>query len=86
MSNQSPEKTYRLGNVSASVFKKTIEPKEPNGQERVVRSVALQRSYMDGDERKYTSSFGLGDLPNALRVLKLAYEFVEIAEVDVTAA
>jgi hypothetical protein len=34
------------------------------------RSVVLQRSYKDGDDRKQINSFGLSDLPTAIRVLQ----------------
>ena len=72
-----PEKTFRIGNVSASVFVN-------NGSEdREFRSVNVQRSYMDGDKRKYVSSFGLADLPNAIRALQLAQSFVENQEAAV---
>lgn len=75
MSKQSPERTFRIGNVSASVFLQ-------KGGEREFRTVALQRSYLDGDERKYSSSFALQDLPTAVRVLQMAQAHVEEAEVS----
>lgn len=87
MANQSPEKTFRIGRVSASVFKNTIEIKDgpSSGQKRVVRSVNLQRSYQDDEGKwEYTSSFQLADLPAAVRVLQLAQQFVESQEADTT--
>ena len=59
-----PEKVFRLGNVSASVFANEIEG---DGEPRTVRSVNVQRSYQDGDKTKYVSSFGVADLPRAIR-------------------
>lgn len=87
MANQAPEKTFRIGRVSASVFKNTLEIKDgPSaGQKRVVRSVNLQRSYQDDDGKwEHTSSFQLADLPAAVRVLTLAQQFVESQEADTT--
>ena len=78
----SPEKTFRIGAVSASVFVNTVES---DGGKRKFRSVNVQRSYRDGDETKYSSSFGLGDLPQVMRVLELAQSHVETHEADATA-
>lgn len=85
MANQAPEKVFRIGLCSASVFKNTIEPKDGKGQKRTVRNVNLQRRYQDdkGDWQTSTS-FGLSDLPVAIRVLELAQAFVENVEADAT--
>ena len=80
MANQKPEKVFRIGFVSASVFANEVP--SDNGT-RTVRSVNLQRRYKDGDETKYSSSFGLGDLPQVVRVLQLAQHHVEQHEADV---
>ncbi len=74
---KSPEATYRIGNCSASVF---VNESSGNGQKRKFRSVSVQRSYKDGDERKFVSSFGLNDLPSVIRVLQLAQTHVETKE------
>lgn len=79
--SKSPEKTFRIGSVSASVFVNRVQG---DGGKREVRNVNLQRRYKDGDEWKSSSSFGLADLPQAIRVLQLAQEHVESAEADVT--
>ena len=64
-----PEKTFRMGAVSASIFVNEYEVGEGKRKtKRSRRSVVLQRSYRDGDEWKQTNSFGLGDLPAAIRV------------------
>lgn len=73
----SPEKVFRIGFVSASVF---VNEAESNA--RQFRSVNVQRSYRDGDETKFTSSFTLAELPLAIRVLQLAQERVEQAEAN----
>ena len=75
-----PEKVFRIGYVSASIFVNEIETE---GGKRTVRNVNLQRRYKDGSEWKSASSFGLGDLPCALRVLQLALQHMETVEAEV---
>ena len=80
MAKQKPEKVFRVGYVSASVFANA------SGSEsgREFRNVTLQRSYQDDDgKRQYTGSLALGDLPNAIRVLQLAQSYVESQEAEV---
>ncbi len=78
--SKAPETTFRLGNVSASVF--VNEVNGDGGKKRKFRSVNVQRSYRDGDETKFVSSFGLSDLPTAIRVLQLAQAHVEAKEAE----
>ena len=79
---KSPEATFRLGNISASVF--VQEAGGSSGSpKREFRSVNIQRSYRDGDETKFVSNFTMGDLPAAIRCLQLAQEHVEEREVGV---
>ena len=72
-----PEAVFRIGFVSASVFVHDVDT--DNGQ-RAIRSVNLQKRYRDGDETKYTTSFGLCELPQVMRVLQLAQQHVEMRE------
>ena len=72
-----PEAVFRIGFVSASVFVHDVET--DNGK-RSLRSVNLQKRYKDGDDVKYTASFGLAELPQAMRVLQLAQQHVESRE------
>lgn len=78
-SSKSPERVFRVGHVSASVF---VNEVESEGGTREFRSVNVQRSYRDGDETKFTSSFTLAELPQAIRVLQLAQQHVEQAEAE----
>lgn len=79
--SKSPEKIFRIGSLSASVF---VNQVEAEGGKRLVRNVNLQRRYRDGDGWKSSTSFGLSDLPVAIRVLQLAQEHVEHAEAEVS--
>ena len=79
--SKSPEATFRIGNCSALVF---VNEMDGDDTKRKVRSVNVQKSYKDGDQRKYTSSFGLGELPSAIRVLQLAQQHIEKHEAEVT--
>ena len=73
-----PEAVFRVGYVSASVFVHDIETDDGK---RAIRSVNIQKRYKDGDgEVKYTTSFGLAELPQAIRVLHLAQQHVESRE------
>ncbi len=76
-----PEKVFRIGAVSASVF--VNEVKTDSGK-REIRNVNLQRRYRDGDEWKSSSSFGRADLPQALAVLEMAMKHVATEEAEVT--
>ena len=76
-----PEKVFRVGLVSASIFKNEVET--ANGK-RDMRNVTLQRRYHDGDVWKNASSFGLAELPQALAVLELAFRYLGNKEADVT--
>jgi hypothetical protein len=65
-----PEKKFRAGAVSATVWMNSTEKGS-------FPSVQLSKSYMDKEKNwKETSSFGANDLPKALLVLNEAYRFV----------
>lgn len=76
-----PEKTFRIGLCSASVFVNTV-PKKDGGEERTYRSVSLQRRYRDGDNWKTSTSFALADLPAAIAVMQMAMNHVASQEAD----
>ena len=80
MSQRKPEKVFRIGFVSASVFAREVDTDDGK---RTLRSVNVQKRYMDGDEAKYTSSFSLAELPQAIRVLQLAQQHVEASEAEI---
>ena len=77
-----PERMFRIGRVSASVFAKEVENE---GVKRTVHNVDLHRSYFDKKEEKWekSSSFGLTELLQAQAVLQQALEYVTEAEAAV---
>ena len=79
--SKKPEKVFRVGFVSASVFAHEVET---DGGQRTIRNVSLQKRYLDGDEVKYTSSFNQGELPQALHVLTLAQQYVDAQEAELS--
>ncbi len=71
-----PERKFRAGAISATVWKNQAE----NGE---YRTISLERSYTDKDGAwKSTNSMRLNDLPKAKLVLEKAYEFLVLAEVS----
>jgi hypothetical protein len=79
--SRTPEKVFRIGAVSASVFLNHVEEKR-----RPVYSVNLQRRYRDGEEWKSSSAFGLAELPQAITALNLAMDYVVGQEADSSSA
>ncbi len=78
-----PERVFRIGSVSASVFVNEIETE---GGTRRLRNVSLQRRYRDADdgEWKSASSFGLAELPQALAAMEMAMQHVAGKEAGVS--
>jgi len=74
-----PEKVFRIGSVSASVFVNEVDQGK-----RHMRNVNLQKRYRDGDEWKSSTSFGLAELPQAMAVLDLATKYVADKEAEVS--
>ena len=71
-----PEKSFRMGACSASVFVNEAE----GG--RQFRSVSLQRRYRQDDEWKTATTYTLTDLPNAIAVLQMAMAHIAERETD----
>ncbi len=67
---QAPEKKFRAGAISATVWKNP-------GKTGEYRTVQLTRSFRDkNDTWKTTSSFRINDLPKLSVVANKAYEFL----------
>ena len=71
--------------MSASVFINAVQQEGNNGSyTRRFRTVTIQRSYKDEQgNTKYVSSFGLGEIRNAIRVLELAAQHLEGKEATI---
>lgn len=70
-----PEKSFRFGSCSASVFVKKASPKG-SATDQPFYTVSLQRRYKDGEAWKTSNSFTLSDLPAAIAALQLAMTYV----------
>lgn len=69
-----PDKAYRLGLISASVFTNEIST---DGGTRTARSVVLQRRYRDGNgEWQSTNSLNASDVPAAICVLQASQAYL----------
>ncbi|MFH1450977.1 MAG: hypothetical protein ABIF92_03275 [archaeon] len=67
-----PEKKFRAGGVSATIWQNTSEKGN-------YATVKLSRSYLDKDKAwKETNSFKQTDLPKAVLVLQKAYEYLQL--------
>jgi hypothetical protein len=77
-----PVKTFRYRGISASIFENETHQ---NGQPHRFYKVNLQRAFKQGEEYKHNSSFSREDIPIAIHVLQLAWQFVLEAEHSQTA-
>lgn len=70
-----PEKAFRIGAISATVWTNKIKKKD--GSEAEVRSITFKRSYQDKEGAwKDSNSLRTMDLPKATLVLNKAYEYI----------
>jgi hypothetical protein len=68
--------------LTATAKRTAVTDATADDGQRSIRSVSIQKRYKDGDEVKYTSSFNLAELPQAMRALKLAQTYVESEEAE----
>lgn len=72
-----PEKKFRAGSISATIWKNAGTSKD--GKPVEYRTISLQRSYTDKTGAwQSTSSLRLNDLPRASLVLNKAYEYLAL--------
>ena len=70
-----PEKKFRAGAVSATVWSNDAVTKE--GKPSTYRTVSIERNYKDkADKWQSTNSMRVTDLPKASLVLQKAYEYL----------
>lgn len=79
--SQLPERVFRIGMITASVFARKIE--RAGEADRVVRSVSIQKRYLDNGETKFSSSFGLNELPQALECMRLSMHYLARVEAEI---
>ena len=73
-----PEKKFKAGAVTASVFANEIETRSGKAS---VKSVSLQRAYKDRDGNfQNTASLRANDIQKAVLVLGKAYEYLVMGE------
>jgi hypothetical protein len=77
---QPPEKTFRAGTVSASIWRKEVEQ---NGRKVVQHSIRIQKRYRDKEGKwQNTDYFFPNDLPRLQLVVEKAFEYVALSESD----
>ena len=79
MNPRRPVHAIYLGSSCVSIFANEID--SPQGK-RTLHSAVLQRRYREGNEVKYTTSFGVSELPGALRALALAQQWIEARDLN----
>lgn len=72
-----PEKKFRIGSISATIWKNQTEK---NGSIIEYRTVSFERSYQKDGNWNTTNSLRVNDLPRAVLVLQKAYEYLAIKE------
>jgi hypothetical protein len=78
-SGNQPEKKFRAGAISATVWLNTGQSKK-TGETTSYRTISLQRGYKDkNDQWQNTGSMRINDLPRAALVLTKAYEYLVTA-------
>lgn len=79
MSKPKPEKRFKCGSVSASIWAnaKTVE-----GEMVKYYSITIDKAYKDGDEWKHTNSFATEDLPKVVLVANEAYKYIRLWETE----
>ncbi len=79
--HKKPETKFRAGALSATIWKNAGKNKE--GQDTSYFSVSIDRNYTDkAGVWKSTNSLRVNDLPKAALVLKKAYEYIVLKEMD----
>ena len=70
-----PEKTFRAGSVSVSIFENTVKTKDKS--KIVIPSAVFQKRYKDEKgEWRSTNRLNVNDIPRAVLCLQNAYEHI----------
>ena len=79
-----PEKKYRAGAISATVWKNLGH--KSNGEEIEFKTISVERNYQDKEGTwKATNSMRVNDLPKLQVVLQKTYEYLVLAEQELFA-
>jgi hypothetical protein len=79
MEKNGPEKKFKAGPVSATIWKNEVKNKD--GEKGAYYSVTIDRSYKDkSDKWQTTNSLRINDLPRAGLVLDKAFEYLTLKE------
>lgn len=79
MEGNAPEKKFKAGPVSATIWKN--QGTKANGEKTEYYTVTLERSYKDKDDKwQKTNSLRINDLPKADLILSKAYEYLTLKE------
>ena len=77
--NNTPEKKFSTGVISATIWKNSGTSKK--GEPVEFRTISLQRRYTDKDGNwQSTNSLRINDLPKATLVVNKAYEYIVLKE------
>jgi len=78
---QKPEKKFTSGRISASIWK---NKRTFDGVETYIYSVTVNKRYQDTAKQwKTTTSFNVNEVPIAISVLQLAYQYVMQKDITV---
>jgi hypothetical protein len=78
-SGNSPEKKFRAGAISATVWKN--KGQRDNGEETEFNTISVDRRYADKDGNwQSTNSLRTNDLPKLQAVLRKAYDYLVLNE------
>lgn len=73
-----PEKRFKVGGITASVFANEVTGENGTG---ILKSVVLQRAYKDKKGNfQHATSFKVNDIPKAILALSKAYEYLVLDE------
>lgn len=79
MSNNSPEKTFRLGNVAATVWRNETQGEKGT---REFRTVQLEQRYKEGDQWKSSNRFTFDQLLRLRVCVESAVDHIGKQEMD----
>lgn len=81
LDKKQPEKKFRAGSVSATIWLNSREDKDGNVHH--FRTISFERSYKDNDGNwQTTNTVRVNDLPKASMVLDKAYEYIMLKKED----